>query len=411
MRANRPHSVADAAYQLDLFDDALTEPEHARAELPIAKDTLRRSNASLEALPIEPAQPDSSAYGGSHAGADRAILVALETALADARAAADDRPALVVLASRLGELGTQPVRPPAGAFSLRQARDDWLRRLEASQKSESALVAYRVAIDDLLDWAEANSRSILEEATIVDYLRSYQQRSGPAQATYYRRFLLLRKFLRWVSQREGVRDPFLDLDPPPKPRQERDWLTSEEFRRLLDAAGRPERNLPGLAARDQLTLLALVTTARRRATAGDDPRRHHPTCLQAGRDREARDRAHAAPHRCDLAPAGARRHSPRRRVPRPRRPFDRGALRARRPRRALRGRRPTGAAGNPSVRTADAGSVADPGGSPEERLDGGGQIQPSSTEAKAPPVRFPMAPTGVGRRPRSRAISSPGEAL
>jgi integrase/recombinase XerC len=152
-----------------------------------------------------------------------------------------------------------------GRVSLRQARDDWLRRLEASQKSESAIVAYRVAIDDLLDWAEANRRSVLEEATIVDYLRSYQQRARPAQATYYRRFLLLRKFLRWVSQREVVRDPFLDLEPPPKPRQERDWLTPDEFRRLLDAAGRPERNLPGLADRDQLTLLTLVTTGLRRS--------------------------------------------------------------------------------------------------------------------------------------------------
>jgi integrase/recombinase XerC len=265
VRANRPHAGADAARQLELFDDALVEPEHARAGLPVAKDTLHRSNASLEVVPIEPAEPDELADGGSHAGADRATLAALETALADARAAADDRPALVVLASRLGELGTQTARPPPGALSLRQARDDWLRRLEASQKSESAVVAYRVAIDDLLDWAEANGRSVLEEATIVDYLHSYRQRAHPAQATYYRRFLLLRKFLRWVSQREGVRDPFLDLDPPPKPRQERDWLTPEEFRRLLDAAGWPERNLPGLAERDQITLLALFTTGLRRS--------------------------------------------------------------------------------------------------------------------------------------------------
>ncbi len=265
MRANRPHAGADAARQLERFDGTLVESEHARAELPVAKGTLHRSNASLEVVPIEPAEPDEPANGGSHAGADRATLAALETALADARAAADDRPALVVLASRLGELGTQTARPPAGALSLRQARGDWLRRLEASQKSESALVAYRVAIDDLLDWTDANGRSVLEEATIVDYLGSYRQRARPAQATYYRRFLLLRKFLRWVSQREGVRDPFLDLEPPPKPHQERDWLTSEEFRRLLDAAGRPERNLPGLAERDQLTLLALVTTGLRRS--------------------------------------------------------------------------------------------------------------------------------------------------
>ena len=208
MRANRPPTGADTACQLELFDDALAEPERTRAELPVGEDRQRRPNARLEVVPIERAEPGEPADGGSHAGADRATLAALETALADARAAADDRPALVVLASRFGELGTQLARPPAGARLLRQARDDWLRRLEASQKSESAVVAYRVAIDDLLDWAEANGRSVLEEATIVDYLHSYQQRAHPAPATYYRRFLLLRKFLRWVSQREGVRDHF-----------------------------------------------------------------------------------------------------------------------------------------------------------------------------------------------------------
>jgi integrase/recombinase XerC len=265
MRASRPPTSADAARQLELFDGTLAEPERARDELFVARPEPRRSNANLEAVPIESAKPSQPAGGGPHAGADHATLAALEAALVDARSAADDRPALVVLASRLGELGTLPVGPPAGGLSLRQARDDWLRRLEAQRKSESAIVAYRVAIDDLLEWSEANGRNVLEEVTVVDYLRSYQQRAGPAQATYYRRFLLLRKFLRWVSQRDGVRDPFVDLEPPPKPRQERDWLTPEEFRLLLDAAGRPERNLPGLAERDRRALLALVTTGLRRS--------------------------------------------------------------------------------------------------------------------------------------------------
>src|SRR5215218_6729703 len=265
MRASRPLAGADAARQLELFDGTPVEPVRARDELPVARTRPRHSYANLEAVPIESAERSEPAGRGPHADADRATLAALEAALVDARAAADDRPPLVVLASRLGEVGTPPVLPRTGGLSLRQARDDWLRRLEAQQKSESAIVAYRVAIDDLLEWWEASGRNILEEATIVDYLRSYQQRAGPAQATYYRRFLLLRKFLRWLSQREGVRDPFVDLEPPPKPRQERDWLTPEEFRRLLDAAGRPERNLPGLAERDRLALLALVTTGLRRS--------------------------------------------------------------------------------------------------------------------------------------------------
>src|SRR4051812_961832 len=68
--------------------------------------------------------------------------------------------------------------------SLRQARDDWLRRLETAQKSESAVVAYRVAIDDLLDWSEANRRTAFDETAVVDYLTWYQQRAQPAPATY-----------------------------------------------------------------------------------------------------------------------------------------------------------------------------------------------------------------------------------
>ena len=197
--------------------------------------------------------------------ADRAALAALEAALVEAREAADDRPPLVVLAACLGQLGSPPAPTVVSAASLRQARDDWLRRLETAHKSESALVAYRVAIDDLLDWCEGGRRNVLDEQTIVDYLSAYEQRAHPAPATYYRRFLLLRRFLRWASRRDGVPDPFLDLEPPPKPRQERDWLTPEEFRRLLDAAGHPQRNLPGLAERDRLALLALVTTGLRRS--------------------------------------------------------------------------------------------------------------------------------------------------
>ena len=252
MRAGRPPAGADAARQLELFDGTLAEPGP------------RHSNANMEGVPIEVAMRSKPAGAGPHEDADRATLAALEAALVDARAAADDRPALVILASRLGELGTPSVRPPTGGLSLRKARDDWLRRLEAQQKSESAIVAYRVAIDHLLEWSEANGRNVLEEATIVDYLSSYRQRARPAPATYYRRFLLLRRFLRWVSRRDGVPDPFFDLEPPPKPRQERDWLTREEFRRLLNAASHPERNLPGLAERDRLALLTLVTTGLRR---------------------------------------------------------------------------------------------------------------------------------------------------
>src|SRR5437762_8097120 len=98
MRANRPPTGADAARQLELFDGTFAEPGRARDELPVARDGPRRLNANLEAVPIESPERSEPAGAGPHADADRATLAALEAALVDARSAADDRPALVVLA-------------------------------------------------------------------------------------------------------------------------------------------------------------------------------------------------------------------------------------------------------------------------------------------------------------------------
>jgi integrase len=196
---------------------------------------------------------------------DRAALVALGSAVAEARNSGDSRPSLVLLASCLADLGAAPPSPTADLPELHRARDDWLRRLRSSCRSESALVAYRVAIDDLLEWAELTGNDVFTEEAIVGYLERYRERAQPAPATYYRRFCLVRRFMRWVSRRSGVPDPFLDLEPPPKPRQDRDWLTPDEFRKLLEAAEHPDRNLPGLVERDRLALLALVTTGLRRS--------------------------------------------------------------------------------------------------------------------------------------------------
>jgi integrase/recombinase XerC len=258
-RARKARSDVDLDGQLDLFGGL---PDRTP---PMERDQHQRRNGDVDTSAAVIAHPSDRARAGRYADADRADLRALEEALADAREAGDDRPALIVVASCLRARGAPSTPLPVLGVSLRQAGDDWLRRLETQKKSASTLVGYRVAIDDLLEWSEANGRDVLSEAAIVDYLHSYQERAQPAEASYYRRFVLLRKFVRWVCRRDGVPDPFLDLDAPPKPRQERDWLTPEEFRRLLDAAGRPERNLPGLAERDRLVLLALVTTGLRRS--------------------------------------------------------------------------------------------------------------------------------------------------
>jgi integrase/recombinase XerC len=71
--------------------------------------------------------------------------------------------------------------------------------------------------------------------------------------------------MQWLSRRQGTPDPFLELEAPPKPHQERDWLTHEEVARMLAAAEHPQRRRPGLVQRDRLVLIALVLTALRRS--------------------------------------------------------------------------------------------------------------------------------------------------
>ena len=129
------------------------------------------------------------------------------------------------------------------------------------------MAAYRIALGDLARWLDAHAEEadLFSEQTIVAYLADYRGRARPAPATYYRRFVLLRRFFRWLSRRAGVPDPFLELDAPGKPRQVADWLTSAEFARLLAAAGAPARAQRGMAQRDRLVLLALVATALRRS--------------------------------------------------------------------------------------------------------------------------------------------------
>lgn len=192
----------------------------------------------------------------------------LRDALRAARDAGETRPPLAVVANCLQELGIPSwpatTRP---TVSLEQGRDEWLQRLRSSNRSPSALIAYRVAIDDLRQHLDRRGHSgdVLDEETIVAYLDDYRRRLQPAPATYYRRFVVLRRFFRWFSRRANVPDPFLDLEGPRKPQQEADWLTQAEFARLLRAAGSPLRRRPGLAERDRLVLIALVLTGLRRS--------------------------------------------------------------------------------------------------------------------------------------------------
>src|SRR5688500_15407406 len=138
--------------------------------------------------------------------ADSAALAALRAALVDARRSDDERPPLAVVAGLLADLGVPAPPPRPSAGFVREGRDEWLRRVRSAGRSESTVRAYRNAIDDLLTWATTEDRpgELFEERTVVDYLADYQRRCAPAPATYHRRFVLLRRYMRWLSQRASV---------------------------------------------------------------------------------------------------------------------------------------------------------------------------------------------------------------
>lgn len=232
-------------------------------------DQLVLFNVDTRGQPLgcEPPPPLLSIDGGQPAPApiSTATQIPVEVGGGGASADADGNDLAGLLAGYLGELARTAVPQPPTPLELRQARHDWLQRAQTARRSESAITAYRIAIDDLLDWSGEHGRNVFEEQTLVDYLAGYQERACPAPATYYRRFGLLRCFFRWLSRRSGLPDPFLDLQPPPKPQQEADWLTESEFARLLAAAEHPPRRRRGLAERDRLVLLALVQTGLRRS--------------------------------------------------------------------------------------------------------------------------------------------------
>lgn len=201
-----------------------------------------------------------------HAALDRAALDTLQAVLLDARAEGDERPPLIVMASALVALGVAPaVQKQVPVALIVERRGEWLRRMGRSGRSSSTHTGYRVAIDDLLRWADCEGRPHLDEQLIVDYFHDYRLRMKPAPATYYRRFVLLRRFVRWLVQRDGLPDPFQELDAPSKPHASNDWLTTGEFERLLWGAANPVRNRRGLAERDELVLTTLVVTGLRRA--------------------------------------------------------------------------------------------------------------------------------------------------
>ncbi len=222
--------------------------------------------------------------------------------------------------------------------------------------------------------------SAFEEETIVAYLDALPRRAQPAPATYYRRFALLRRFFRWLSRRSGVPDPFLELEPPPKPQQEADWLTAEEFARCSP----PPRARSG-ARRASPSATGSCCCARV----------DRPSPLRADRARLGRPRARGPRPRCLSAVAKAASRAASR--------SPAARARARGSCDAARSRQPTSrsSAASPAVacsRRSSPTSSAAPPRAPASRSTS------PRTRCATPP------PPGCARRPATRAWSPPTSA-
>ena len=233
------------------------------------------TSAVVVAREERPARPPIPAV---ERATDRAALVALESSVADARDSGDGRPSLVLLAACLADLGAAPPAPAADLPELHRARDDWLRRLRSSCRERER--ARRLPRSDRRPArvGGAHGKRCLRRDGDRRLPRPLP-RACAASTGDLLPPLLPPAPLHALGQPPltACRDPFLDLEPPPKPRQERDWLTTDEFRLLIEAAEHPERNLPGLVERDRLTLLTLVID--------------RPPPIRAVRPRLARSRA------------------------------------------------------------------------------------------------------------------------
>src|SRR5439155_7783086 len=101
--------------------------------------------------------------------ADHAAVAAIERAVLEARRTGDDQAPFAIIAGALAEFGVViPLRSRPSALLVERGRDEWLRRLRSGGRSESALRAYRTAIDDLLSWAARCGRGeeLFEERAI-----------------------------------------------------------------------------------------------------------------------------------------------------------------------------------------------------------------------------------------------------
>jgi site-specific recombinase XerD len=132
-------------------------------------------------------------------------------------------------------------------YTLESTLDLFLRTLDAKNRSQATMQAYRTDLNQVIIWLRETNITIetpadVERLDVTEYLAHLAGRglSGVSRA---RKLAAIREYFRF-AQLEGLidRSPVDGIDTPKTEKRARNYLTPEEYHRLLAAAGAHPRD-------------------------------------------------------------------------------------------------------------------------------------------------------------------------
>jgi site-specific recombinase XerD len=130
----------------------------------------------------------------------------------------------------------------ARTHSIESTLDLFLRTLEAKNRSSATMQAYRTDLRQFVTWLRETNITIeapadVERLDVTEYLAHLSERglSGVSRA---RKLAAIREYFRFAHIEQLIdRSPVEGIDTPRTEKRTRNYLTPEEYHRLLSAAG------------------------------------------------------------------------------------------------------------------------------------------------------------------------------
>jgi site-specific recombinase XerD len=136
---------------------------------------------------------------------------------------------------------------PRHTQSLEATLDHYLRTLEGRNRSAATVLAYRTDVGQFIAWLRETNFTIetpndVERLDVTEYLAHLAGRglSGVSRA---RKLAAIREYFRFAKIEALIEaSPVEGIETPKTEKRGRNWLTPEEYNRLLAAAGTSTRD-------------------------------------------------------------------------------------------------------------------------------------------------------------------------